>query len=132
MKNYYFENIEKVTEQNENFRRVAWTGKHSQVVLMSLPPGGEIGSETHPHVDQFFRIEKGEGEVIMNGEEKLFSEGFAFVVPAGTQHNLINTGTGDLKFYSIYSPANHIDGRIHRTKEEAEADVEDEKFGHQI
>lgn len=91
---------------------------------MSLPPGEEIGMEVHT-VDQFFRIESGMGKVILNGEEYEVSAGFAIVVPAGTNHNVINTGTGELKLYTIYSPAQHNDGVIHKTKAEAEADEED-------
>jgi len=132
MKKYYLGNIEKETEENENFRKVIWTGEHSQLVLMSLPVGCDIGVETHPHVDQFFRVESGEGKVIIDGEEMEFSDNFAFIVPAGAEHNVINTGDKELKLYTIYSPANHIDGRIHKTKEEAEGDTEDEEFGHSV
>lgn len=132
MSKYYFANIEEETKDNDNFRKVVWTGEKSQLVLMSIPEGGEIGVETHPNVDQFFRVEKGEGKVIIDGEEISFSDDYAFIVPAGTEHNVVNTGSGDLKLYTIYSPANHIDGRIHKTKEEAMADTEDEEFGHQV
>ncbi len=132
MKKHYFGNIEEETEKNENFRKVIWTGGHSQLVLMSLPVGCDIGVEIHPNVDQFFRIESGEGKVIMDGEEMGFSDNFAFIVPAGVEHNVINTGDKDLKLYTIYSPANHIDSRVHKTKEEAVADTEDEEFGHSV
>lgn len=103
-----------------------FTGAHSQLVLMSLLPKEEIGMEMHANVDQFFRIEKGQGKVIMNGEESAISDGMAIVVPAGTEHNLINiSGTEELKLYTIYSPPNHPDGKIHKTKAEAMADEED-------
>lgn len=126
----YSGNIEVETLENENFRKVIWTGEHSQLVLMSIPVGGEIGEEVHPNVDQFFRIEEGEGKAIIEGEEVGLADGSALVVPAGSKHNIMNTGTEPLKLYTIYSPANHIDGRIHATREEAMADAEDEAFGH--
>lgn len=129
---YYFGEIEKETEENENFRKVVFTGKHSQLVLMSIPVGGEIGTEVHPNVDQFFRVESGKGKLIINGEEKEFADDFAFIVPAGSEHNVVNTGDEPLKLYTIYSPANHIDGRIHATKADADADIEDEEFGHSL
>ncbi len=112
--------IEELTLANSYFRQVVFTGVHSQLVLMSLLPKEEIGMEMHEGVDQFFRIEKGQGKVIMNGEESVISDGTAIVVPAGTQHNLINTSqTEGLKLYTIYSPPNHPDGKIHKTKAEA-------------
>jgi mannose-6-phosphate isomerase-like protein (cupin superfamily) len=132
MEEKYFGNLEQATLANTDFRRVIHTGEHSQLVLMSLPVGGEIGIETHPHVDQFFRIEQGEGKVIMEGEEMNFSEDFAFIVPANTEHNIINTGSTELKLYTIYSPANHLPDRVHHTKEDADMDTEDEAFGHQV
>jgi mannose-6-phosphate isomerase-like protein (cupin superfamily) len=117
----YVANIGAVTLANDYFRQVLFTGKYSQLVVMSLLPGEEIGEEVHDNVDQFFRIEKGNGKVIMNGEETEFGEEFAIIVPAGTKHNVINTGSEPLKLYTIYSPANHPVGTIHKTKEEAEA-----------
>lgn len=118
----FVDNIEEKTENNTNFRQVLFTGKHAQLVVMNLKPSEEIGMEVHPNVDQFFRFEKGEGKVIINGEEHLVSGGFAVVVPAGSQHNVINTSTTELlKLYTIYSPPNHPDGTIHKTKEEAMA-----------
>lgn len=118
-------NIEEDSLNNDNFRKVIFTAPHCQLVLMSLLPGEEIGTETHSDVDQFFRIEKGEGKVIINGEEHSISDGFAIVVPAGVEHNVINTGAEPLKLYTIYSPPNHRDGIVHKTKAEAEADTTD-------
>jgi len=116
-------NIEKDTLENENFRKVLYTGKHSQLVLMMLKPGEEIGVEIHADNDQFFRIEKGTGKVVIDGNEYEVSDGFAIVVPAGAQHNVVNNSlTDDLKLYTIYSPAHHQDGVVRKTKAEAEAD----------
>jgi len=122
----YVGKIEELTLANTYFRQVIFTAPHSQLVLMSLLPKEEIGVEMHANVDQFFRIEKGRGKVIMNGEENPIGDGDAIVVPAGTTHNLINTSqTDELKLYTIYSPPNHPDGKIHKTKAEAMADEED-------
>lgn len=122
----YVGKIEELTLANSYFRQVIFTGVHSQLVLMSLRPSEEIGMEIHANVDQFFRIEKGQGKVIMNGEESVISDGMAIIVPAGTQHNVINTSeTEELKLYTIYSPPNHPDGKIHKTKAEATADEGD-------
>lgn len=116
-------NIEKDTLENTNFRKVLYTGKHSQLVLMSLKPNEEIGMETHTDNDQFFRFEKGEGKCIIDGNEYELSNGVAIVVPAGTEHNIINTSDSeDLKLYTIYSPAHHKDGVIRATKEDASLD----------
>jgi len=126
----YVGNIEETTEQNSFFRQVIYTGKHAQLVVMCLKPGEEIGMEVHDTVDQFFRIEKGEGKVVMNNEETVFDEGFGIIVPAGTQHNVVNTSqTEDLKLYTIYSPPNHPEGTAHKTKEEA-MKVEEEEHNH--
>lgn len=115
-------NIEKETLDNENFRRVLYTAKHSQLVLMSLRPKEEIGMEVHPDNDQFFRFEKGIGKVIIDGNEYEVKDGSAIVVPAGANHNVINVSESDaLKLYTIYSPAHHKDGVIRATKAEAEA-----------
>ena len=119
----YNTNIEKVTKENTDFRRVLYTSKNSQLVLMSIKPGEEIGMEVHG-LDQFLRFEQGEGKAVLDGVESSVEDGSAVVVPAGTQHNFINTGDVDLKLYTIYSPPNHKDGVIHKTKEEAEADDE--------
>lgn len=117
----YFGNIEEETLQNDNFRKVLFTGKHAQLVVMSLLPGEDIGVEVHDTVDQFFRVDAGEGKVLMNGEEAEFSDGFAFIVPAGTEHNVVNTSeTEPLKLYTVYSPPNHPDGTVHKNKAEAE------------
>lgn len=121
----FVDNIEEKTEQNTFFRHVLYTGQHTQLVLMSLLPGEEIGMEVHPQVDQFFRIEEGEAKVIIDGEEHEVSDGFAIIVPAGSQHNVINTGSNPLKLYTLYSPPNHPDGTIHRTRAEAMATEEE-------
>jgi len=122
----YIINIEKKSLQNDYFREVLFTGQHNQLVVMSLNPSEEIGMEVHEIVDQFIRVEQGEGKAILNGEETIISAGFAIVIPAGTQHNIINTSSEKkLKLYTIYSPAHHKDKTIHKTKQEAEADRED-------
>lgn len=119
----FHSNIEKDTLENSNFRKVLYSGKHSQLVLMSLKPNEEIGMEVHADNDQFFRFEKGIGRVIIDGNEYDVSDGSAIVVPASAQHNVINvSGSEDLKLYTIYSPAHHQDGVIRLTKAEAEAD----------
>lgn len=124
MKKGFVTDIEKDTVANNNFRKVLYTGGNSQLVLMSLKPGEDIGEETHEDTDQFFRVDKGSGKVIINGKEHKIKDGFAVVVPQGAKHNVINTGKEDLKIYSIYSPAHHRDGVLHKTKEEAEKDNE--------
>jgi mannose-6-phosphate isomerase-like protein (cupin superfamily) len=122
----YLQNIEEITLKNEYFRQVLYTGQHAQLVVMSLKAGEEIGMEIHEIVDQFLRVERGEGKVLMNGEEHLIKDGDAFVVPAGTQHNVINTSSDkSLKLYTIYSPPHHKDDTIHKTKQEADMDKED-------
>ncbi|MBF8249916.1 MAG: Mannose-6-phosphate isomerase [Candidatus Levybacteria bacterium] len=119
-------NIEEKTLQNENFREVLQTSQHSQLVVMSLNPNEEIGMEIHEIVDQFIRVEKGLGKAILNGEESAISDGFAIVIPAGTQHNIINTSpTEKMKLYTVYSPAHHKDKTIHKTKQDAETDKDD-------
>lgn len=117
-------NIEKDTLENGNFRKVLYTGKNSQLVLMSLKPKEEIGMEVHETNDQFFRIEKGEGKCIIDGNEYELKDGTAIIVPAGAQHNVINTSDADeLKLYTIYSPPHHKDGIVRATKEEATANA---------
>ncbi|MFA5098794.1 MAG: cupin domain-containing protein [Candidatus Paceibacterota bacterium] len=119
----FFTNIEKDTLGNNNFRKVLYTGKHSQLVLMSLKPKEEIGMEVHADNDQFFRFEKGLGKCIIDGNEYELSDGTVIIVPAGAEHNIINiSDTDDLKLYTIYSPAHHKDGVVRSTKQEAEAD----------
>ncbi len=122
----YVDNIEELTLKNEYFRKVLFTGQHEQLVLMSLLPNEDIGEEVHAIVDQFLRVEKGEGKVIINGEEHVVSDGVSIVVPAGAKHNLINTSSDNpLKLYTVYAPPHHKDGTIHKTKEEAENDTTD-------
>jgi mannose-6-phosphate isomerase-like protein (cupin superfamily) len=117
--------LEKETRRNADFRRVLYTGKHSQLVLMSLKPGEEIGEETHEHVDQFFRFEAGEGKVIIDGVEHRIKDGNGVIVPAGAKHNVINTSKrAHLRLYTIYSPAEHQDGVVRHTKKEAMASEE--------
>jgi len=118
--------IEADTLSNTNFRKVIFTAPHSQLVLMTLQPSEDIGMEVHANVDQFFRFEAGEGKAILDGEEIVFKANDVVIVPAGTNHNIINTSaTEPLKLYTIYSPANHPDGTIHATKAEAMADEND-------
>ncbi|MDD2515897.1 MAG: cupin domain-containing protein [Candidatus Gracilibacteria bacterium] len=114
-------NIEKATLENNNFRKVLYTAKHCQLVLMSLAPREDIGMEVHPDNDQFFRFEKGQGKAIIDGNEYPIGDGTVIIVPSGAQHNIINTSNTEyLKLYTIYSPAHHKDGIIRKTKEEAE------------
>jgi mannose-6-phosphate isomerase-like protein (cupin superfamily) len=121
----YVVDIEKETTKTTDFRRVLYTGKHSQLVLMSIKPGEEIGEETHNDVDQFFRFEQGEGKVIIDGTEHHVKDGNAVIVPAGARHNVINTSkTVDLRLYTIYSPPEHQDGVVRHTKKEAMASEE--------
>ncbi|KND51394.1 MAG: hypothetical protein ABA06_03740 [Parcubacteria bacterium C7867-001] len=117
-------NIEQAALENESFRRVLYTAKHSQLVLMSLSAGEEIGEEVHD-VDQFIRIEEGEGTCVMDGEEQTLTDGFIVLVPAGVRHNIINTSRDEaMKLYTLYAPPHHKDGTVHETKAEAEASEE--------
>jgi mannose-6-phosphate isomerase-like protein (cupin superfamily) len=126
MKKGYKENIEKLTIENENFRKVLYTSAHMQLVLMSLRSLEDIGLETHYENDQFFRFEKGNGKVIVGETEYIVEDGDTVIVPAGTQHNVINTSeTEDLKMYTIYTPAHHKDGIVRSTKKEAMENEED-------
>jgi mannose-6-phosphate isomerase-like protein (cupin superfamily) len=119
----YKDNIEKLTLENDNFRKVLYTSKHSQLVLMSLKPSEEIGMEVHNENDQFFRFESGKGKVIIDGNEYEVGDGDAVIVPTGAEHNVINISDSEaLKLYTIYSPAHHKDGIVRATKEEANAD----------
>lgn len=115
----FINDIESLTKENPDFRRVLYTGKHLQLVLMSIPPGGDIGEEVHPDRDQFFRIEKGRGEVWIDGRMTKIEDDFAIVVPAGARHNVRNTGDEPLRLYSIYGPPEHADGTVHVTKADA-------------
>lgn len=125
----YHTNIIEETNANQNFRRVLFTGKNSQLVVMSIPPGGEIGRETHQFTEQTLFFLSGTGEGEFNGTKFSVNAGDAVVVTPGTEHNFWNTGTDDLKIYTVYAPPNHIDGRVHATKADADADVEDEAVG---
>ena len=116
-------NIEDATKENDNFRKVLYTAKNSQLVLMTLIPGEDIGEEVHD-VDQFFRLDEGRGQCVIDGVKHDISDGWAIVVPAGARHNIINSGDGPLKLYTIYSPPNHKDGVVAKTKQEAEAHEE--------
>ena len=117
------QNIERLTTDNRDFRRVLYTAKHSQLVLMALPPGEHIGMEVHD-VDQFFRIEEGTGESVIDDARTAIGPGSAIVIPSGTKHDLVNTGTSPLKLYTLYAPPQHRDGVVHRTRAEAEKDKE--------
>lgn len=122
---WFVQHIEQLTLQNHNFRKVIYTGKYSQLVLMRLQPHEEIGLETHHNTDQFFRCEKGEGTCIIDGNKYDISDGFGIIIPAGATHNIINTSSAEpLQLYTIYSPAHHKDGTIHTTKTAAQADNE--------
>ena len=113
----YVTNIEKDTLENEDYRRVLFTGKNTQLVLMTLAPGDEIGSEVHEEHDQFIRVEAGNGVVQLDDEEHALEDGAAVVIPAGTRHNVINTSSAEkLRLYTLYSPPEHPDGTVHRTK----------------
>lgn len=126
MKKGYKNNIEKLTIDNSSFRKVLYTGEQMQLVLMSLKPGEDIGSEIHPENDQFFRFDAGTGKVIINETEYQVTDGDAVIVPKGADHNVINTSENeDLKFYTIYSPSHHKDGIVRETKQEAMDNEED-------
>lgn len=114
-------NIEKDTLENENFRKVLYTAKNMQLVVMSLNAGEEIGLETHPEHDQFIRVDEGSAKAILNGEESELTDGSCVIIPAGVEHNIVNTGEDKLKLYTIYAPPEHADGTIHVTKAEADA-----------
>ena len=124
----YCANIEDATVDNEDFRRVVYTGKNLQLVLMTLPPGCDIGEEVHEDIDQFFRIEEGEGEVWIDGVANRVEDDFAVIVPAGARHNVVNTGSEPLRLYTIYGPPEHKEGSVHRDKDQAERDHENDHF----
>jgi len=121
--NGFVKDIESIAVKNNDFRRVIYTAKYSQLVVMSLAPSEEIGEEVHK-LDQFFRIEEGSGEAVLEGVRTPIASGFAIVVPAGTNHNIINTGRVAMKLYTLYSPPNHRDGVVHHTRNDAEQDNE--------
>jgi mannose-6-phosphate isomerase-like protein (cupin superfamily) len=125
----YHTNIVKDTEANENFRRVMFTGLNSQLVIMSIPPGGEVGAETHKYTEQTLFFLSGTGQGELNGEKFPIGPGDVVVVVPGTEHNFINTGEQPLKIYTVYAPPNHIDGRVQATKADADADTADEAVG---
>ena len=118
-------NIEQLTLENENFRKVLYTSAHMQLVLMSLLPGEEIGEEIHDENDQFFRFEQGTGECFIDGNKYQVADGDAIIIPSGAKHNVINTGSDSLKMYTIYAPPHHKDGIVRATKKEAEEKEED-------
>ena len=119
----FVHDIEHLAIKNSDFRRVLYTAKHCQLVLMALKPKEEIGAELHK-LDQFFRVEQGTGEAVLDGVRTTIKAGFAVLVPAGAKHNIINTGSVPLKLYTLYAPPNHRDGVVHHTRKEAEADME--------
>jgi mannose-6-phosphate isomerase-like protein (cupin superfamily) len=119
----YVQNIESISVENEEFRRVIYTAKNCQLVVMALKPNEEIGAEVHK-LDQFFRVEEGAGETVLDGVRSEISAGFAVLIPAGINHNIINTGSVPMKLYTIYSPPNHRDGVVHHTRADAEKDNE--------
>ena len=119
----FVKNIEDISVKNKNFREVLYTANHTQLVVMSLKPGEEIGMEKHK-LDQFFRVEEGTGEAVLDGDHTPIKAGFAVLVPAGTEHNIVNTGSAALKLYTLYSPPNHRDGVVNRTRADAEKDTE--------
>lgn len=122
----FAQDIEDLTEENDDFRRVLYTAKNLQLVLMALQPGEEIGEEVHDDRDQFFRVEKGKGEIWIDGVMTRIKSDMAMIVPAGARHNVKNTGEEALKLYTIYAPPEHVDGTVHATK--GEADASDEHF----
>ena len=124
----YVDDIEQATLANADFRRVLYTGKNLQLVLMTLPPGCDIGEEVHEDRDQFFRIEEGSGIVRIDGVDNRVEDDFAVIVPAGARHNVINTGSEPLKLYTIYGPPEHRDGVVHATREQAEADHDNDHW----
>jgi len=125
----FSKNIISETEKNTFFRKVLFTGTQSQLVVMDIPPGGEVGEETHKRTEQTLFFMSGTGKALLDGNATAIGAGDVVVVPPGTKHNFMNTGTSSLKIYTIYAPANHIDGRTHITKADADKDVEDEAFG---
>ena len=128
----HVENVLKTALEGTDFRRVMFTGKKSQLVVMSIPPGGEVGEETHDNVEQTLYFAAGTAEGMLDGKTFAISPGDVVVVTPGTRHNFTNTGSEDVKIVTVYAPPNHIDGRVHATKADADADEEDEAFGHGV
>jgi mannose-6-phosphate isomerase-like protein (cupin superfamily) len=124
----YSKDVAAETLKNKNFRKVLYTGEHLQLVVMTLKPGEEIGEETHEDRDQFFRFEAGEGVVVIDGKKNKVKDDFAVIVPAGACHNVINTGEEPLQMYTIYGPPEHKDKTVHKTKDQAEKDEENDHF----
>ena len=124
--------LDKETDANPNYREVLFTGARSQLVAMSIPPGTDVGEEVHPHVEQTLYIHAGEGEAVLDGVRTPLKTGDVVVVTPGTRHDVVNTGSTHLKIATVYAPPNHIAGRIHKTKAEADADDEDEAFGERV
>jgi len=128
----YQANILEMTHRNDAFRRVLFTGARTQMVVMSIPPGGDIGEETHGRVEQILFCASGSGQVVLDGKRSPFGPGDVVVVTPGTRHNFLNTGTAPLEIYTIYAPPNHLHGRVQATKADAEADVEDQALGRRV
>ncbi len=125
----YITNIISETEQNTDYRKVLFTGTRSQLVIMDIPPGGEVGAETHTYTEQTLFFLSGTGEAVLDGKTTPISAGDVVVVTPGTLHNFINTGTDDLKIYTVYAPPNHLDGTVEATKADADANTADEAYG---
>lgn len=121
----FVDDIHEITERNEDFRRVVYTAKNIQLVLMAIPPGDHIGLETHEDTDQFIRVETGRGEVVINDVPSPLGPGSAVVIPAGAKHDVVNRGEEPLKLYTLYAPPHHRDGVVHRTRTDAERDTEE-------
>ncbi len=126
----YVADVAAAARSNDAYRRVLFTGAKTQLVVMSIPVGGDIGAEAHPNVEQLIFIVDGRGKAVLPGAESPLGPGDVVVVPPGTRHDVVNVGSGPLRIYTIYAPANHIDGRVHHTKSDADADQADEDFGH--
>src|SRR5690349_1276603 len=124
----YVDDIQARTLENEDFRRVLYTGKNMQLVLMTLPPGCDIGEEVHEDRDQFFRIEEGSGTITIDGKANKVEDDFAVIVPAGARHNVVNDGSAPLRLYTIYAPPEHRDGVVHKDKEQADRDHDNDHW----
>ena len=128
----YVAHLFNLTETNAYYRKVLFTGVRSQLVVMSIPPGESIGAEIHAHVEQTIVVLKGSGQAVLDGQKTNVNDGDVIVLTPGTPHNLVNTGRVPLQVFTTYAPPNHIDGRVHRTKQDAERDAEDEQFGRKV